>query len=300
MPPRRDRSASGHWRGSSSLPAARHPLPPGLRLRDLADLKTEELFALLFFSPELLKPRSFSVSERYRSYDSRYVRPERQQPAELVEDVRVIFGVQNHLVLVLPADIDQRLADRRERRQGSQGAVDVHPVLSGTGHHAADDEFLAVAESRVSLIFFLNPSCPRMSKSASTTAASSKDRIMSAFARSPKRRPTAPMMIDLPAPVSPEMTLRPPSKATFNSSMMAKLRMLSSASILPLPGSPRLGAAPSQFRPQDLQIAPVGRGDQRGECRDFRIVMVSPGLHGKGNLSVEGHGRPLLQRPDVT
>ncbi|EKD22262.1 MAG: hypothetical protein ACD_87C00077G0002 [uncultured bacterium] len=67
---------------------------------------------------------------------------------------------------------------------------------------------------------------------------------MSALARSPRRRPTAPMMIDLPAPVSPEMTLRPPSKAIFSSSMMAKLRMFSSLSILRLPGGPCLETAP--------------------------------------------------------
>src|SRR5512133_2805422 len=148
-----------------------------------------------------------------------------------------------------------------------------------------------------SLILFLNPSCSRMVKSASTTAASSKERIMSAFALSPNRRPTAPMMIDFPAPVSPEMMLRPPSKVTFNSSMMAKFRMFSSVSILPLPGGPRLRTAPPQFRPQDLQIAPMGGGDQGGDAARFPDRDGVSGFYGKRNLPVEGHGRPLLQGP---
>jgi hypothetical protein len=54
---------------------------------------------------------------------------QRQKAAELVKDIRVVFRVQDHLVLVLPADIDQRLAERRERRQGCQSAVDVHPAI---------------------------------------------------------------------------------------------------------------------------------------------------------------------------
>ncbi|KKW15914.1 MAG: hypothetical protein UY52_C0012G0001, partial [Parcubacteria group bacterium GW2011_GWC2_49_9] len=72
-----------------------------------------------------------------------------QQAAELIEDIRVILRVQNHLVLVLAADVDQRFPERRERRQGRQGAVDVYSVLAGSRYDPADDELLGVAQSEL-------------------------------------------------------------------------------------------------------------------------------------------------------
>jgi hypothetical protein len=48
-----------------------------------------------------------------------------------------------------------------------------------------------------------------LSNTPSTTARSAPVRMRSPLARSPSRRPNAPTMIDLPAPVSPDNTLNP-------------------------------------------------------------------------------------------
>ena len=73
-------------------------------------------------------------------------RVEAPQPAEFIENIPVIFRLQDHLMLVLPADVDQRFSDRGKRRQRRDIAVDVDPVFSGTGDDAADDQLIALAE----------------------------------------------------------------------------------------------------------------------------------------------------------
>jgi len=54
----------------------------------------------------------------------------RTQVPELVEDVDVALRVEQDLVLVLAADIDERFADLTEHGHGSQVPVDVDPVLA--------------------------------------------------------------------------------------------------------------------------------------------------------------------------
>src|SRR6185503_15603107 len=60
---------------------------------------------------------------------------------------------------------------------------------------------------------------------ASMVACVSPVRTRSDEARSPRRRPTASTMMDLPAPVSPVRTLNPGSNSTSTASMTARLRM---------------------------------------------------------------------------
>ena len=70
-----------------------------------------------------------------------------------------------------------------------------------------------------------------ISKNASTVAVSACVLIISVVALSPRSRLTAPIIIDFPAPVSPEITFRPSPKETCSSSIMAKFLMLNSLSI---------------------------------------------------------------------
>ena len=90
---------------------------------------------------------------------------------------------------------------------------------------------------------FVERRCPRSSSSSrisgrsltsntpSTVARSAPVRMTSAFARSPSSRPSAPTMIDLPAPVSPDSTLKPRASGSVSDSMIAKFLMRSSVSI---------------------------------------------------------------------
>ena len=60
-----------------------------------------------------------------------------------------------------------------------------------------------------------------ISKPASTTAVSSPVLSISVEAREPSTRPSASIRIDLPAPVSPVIRLRPGSKSTSSRSITA-------------------------------------------------------------------------------
>src|SRR5512137_2587066 len=69
------------------------------------------------------------------------------------------------------------------------------------------------------------------SNTPSTSARSHPARTASLSALLPSSRPTASMMIDLPAPVSPVSTLKPAVSCRRRRSMMAKSMMVSSESI---------------------------------------------------------------------
>ncbi|EKD22263.1 MAG: hypothetical protein ACD_87C00077G0003 [uncultured bacterium] len=64
-----------------------------IRLRDLTDLKTEEVLALRPCSPQLLKPVVFLVELTVPVIRLAVRRPKREQSAELVENIRVIVRV---------------------------------------------------------------------------------------------------------------------------------------------------------------------------------------------------------------
>jgi hypothetical protein len=49
----------------------------------------------------------------------------------------MIFGVENHLMFMLPADIDEQFADSREIGQRGRLPVDERPVFSAVGDDAA-------------------------------------------------------------------------------------------------------------------------------------------------------------------
>ena len=70
------------------------------------------------------------------------------------------------------------------------------------------------------------------SNTPSTVALSAPVRTKSLEARSPIRSPSAPTMIDFPAPVSPVSTLKPRASGSVTASMIARFRMRSSVSML--------------------------------------------------------------------
>src|SRR5687767_9618881 len=102
-------------------------------------------------------------------------------------------------------------------------------------------------------------SCPDASKTPSTVARSVPVRTTSAVPRSPRRRPSAPTMMDLPAPVSPVRTLKPGPSGRVSDSMIAKFLMRSSVS---MPGVVALRySAPAQLLSQGGEEAGAGETD---------------------------------------
>src|SRR5574341_150247 len=118
----------------------------------------------------------------------------------------------------------------------------------------------------------------KLSKSASTVASSSLWRMISAPPRSPETSPSAPRMIDLPAPVSPVMMFSPGPSSRTTSSITAKFLMRSSRSI----GS-SLSLAPLELFAQDFVVTARRQFDQRNRqtvvaCFDFVAVIQAHAL----------------------
>jgi hypothetical protein len=127
----------------------------------------------------------------------------RIRAAERVEDAPLRLGVEERLGLVLAVEVDEQPADLGEHARRHGRAV---------GPRARRPP---AAISRLSTTVCSSTSTPRSSSSSarssrpvtsnvpSTLARSAPVRIRSVLARSPRSRPRAPTMIDLPAPVSP-------------------------------------------------------------------------------------------------
>src|SRR5208282_140665 len=93
-----------------------------------------------------------------------------------------------------------------------------------------------------------------------TVVSSAPDLMIEVSVLSPRRSPSAPTRMDLPAPVSPLRMFKPGENFTDSLSMMAKLWTWSSSSI-------RL-SRPVELCPQDLvEGPPVGVHDPRLEGR---------------------------------
>src|SRR5918992_94930 len=95
------------------------------------------------------------------------------------------------------------------------------------------------------------------SNKASTVASSALCLMMSELPRSPEISPKAPRIIDLPAPVSPVMMLRPWPSCRTTSSMMAKFLIRSSRNMS------RLTFPPLQFLTQNFIITAARQLYQR-------------------------------------
>jgi len=110
---------------------------------DLADLKAEELFPL--GAVPVLRREIVPLRLEFPVLLVQGGKPGPLGPemAEFVEDIDVALQVEQHLVLVLAADVDERLADLAEHGHGGQIAVDVDPVLPRAGHHPLDDDLPA-------------------------------------------------------------------------------------------------------------------------------------------------------------
>ena len=105
-------------------------------------------------------------------------------------------GIEQHLMLVLAVQIDERAGGLAQR-----GAGDEAPSTKARLRPCAETSRRTITSP---------PSA--VSKTACTAAVSSPVRTRSALARPPTSSPTAPTRMDLPAPVSPVSTLKPGRK----------------------------------------------------------------------------------------
>ena len=129
-----------------------------------------------------------------------------------VQQLEMALGAEQRLMLVLSVDLHQALAHPRQGLHGGHLAVDVGARTAAVGGKRAADEQLALGgfgellgalgQRRLALEFehsfddgFIWPA-----------------RIISGEARPPSSSPSAVMMMVLPAPVSPESTLKPGPK----------------------------------------------------------------------------------------
>ncbi len=80
-----------------------------------------------------------------------------QNAAESVENVDVIFREENHLMFVLPADIDQRFADRGQIRQRRHLSVDLRLVLAGARDDPADHKVVPVGKPHPGQLLLKRP-----------------------------------------------------------------------------------------------------------------------------------------------
>src|SRR5690242_14004176 len=116
--------------------------------------------------------------------------------------------------------------------------------------------------------------------------------MTSALARSPSKSPSAPTMIDFPAPVSPVRTLNPGASGEASDSMIAKFRIRSSLSI----PHRLLAFRVSLGEPSPSQLLPERREERRaGEPNDQHVAFGAPNAErltaGKrgSHLAVDGH-----------
>ena len=122
------------------------------------------------------------------------------------------LGAEQRLLLVLAVDLHQALAHAREGLHGRHLAVDVGARAAALGDDVRRINNSRWPESADSGVPSGSGASPSSSNNPSTTASFCPPRIMSGEARPPSSRPSAVMMMVLPAPVSPESTLRPGPK----------------------------------------------------------------------------------------
>src|SRR5690349_23200116 len=114
------------------------------------------------------------------------------------------------------------------------------------------------------------------SNTPSTVARSAPLRMRSVLARSPSSRPSAPTMIDLPAPVSPDSTLKPRASGRVSDSMIAKFLMRSSVSMSAGIGYRTSAALAEAYRTQpEIYLIRRRRGDP-GPGASVAFLQSSP------------------------
>ena len=234
---RRCAPAARRWPGHSRS-AQQAPLPrraAAARL-DLAHLEPEEVDALGPLARRRLdRPRSgpqLAASSRTRSRDLRPLARQRRRYRSRISSCSA--GPKQRQVVALAVDVDQERAEPRQHPGGRRPAVDPGRAPAGGGDLATEDERCRPpARSRV---LEREPADVRATGNIGNVERRldarrfAPVRTTSAPTRSPSTAPSASMMIDLPAPVSPVRALKPGSKPTRSSSMMAKSRMASSSS----------------------------------------------------------------------
>src|SRR5688572_10051300 len=125
-----------------------------------------------------------------------------------------------------------------------------------------------------------------VSNTPSTVARSVPVRTTSAAPRSPSNKPSAPTMMDFPAPVSPVSTLNPGPSGSVSDSMIAKFLIRSSVSI---PGLISFrNSPPAELLPQRGKEA--GAGKPHDLDRALRPTDVERFSHSEGgaDLAVDG------------
>src|ERR1700722_13311606 len=124
-----------------------------------------------------------------------------------------------------------------------------------------------------------------MSNTPSTLARSVPVRTSSALARSPSRSPSAPTIIDFPAPVSPDRTLNPPASGRVTDSMIARFLTRSSVSMT---SSGVRDFAPAQLPTQTTEIrGPRKADDEHGELSAPDVEGVADDKR-RADLAVDG------------
>jgi hypothetical protein len=145
-----------------------------------------------------------------------------------VEQLKLVRALQQRLVLVLAVDLDQQLAQLAQLRQRRRPAVDPG-TRAAVGADDAPQLAAAPPSGPVSSSSF-SASQARAAglssseNSADSSARSAPWRTIPASARVPVRQSRASTSSDLPAPVSPETTVRRGSSASSTPLTTAKSR----------------------------------------------------------------------------
>ena len=182
--------------------------------------------------------------------------------AEGVEQVALPGGRQQPLLIVLAVDRDERLDHGRQACRGHRLVVDARDGASGRGQLAHADERLAgVAVHDSGGRTAPPPARPRRRSARATMSA-----------RPPLTRASASMTSDLPAPVSPVMTVSPAPSCTRTRSMSA--RSVTDSSSSAMSGRQQLGLA-SQQLPEREGAARLDEPDGLGTSAHPHLVALA-------------------------
>ncbi len=141
-------------------------------------------------------------------------RPAVHQPA-------VVLQVQQRLVLMLAVQVEEESGELVKVGARDRCGLDEERASPVGFQHPAEDDGALLSLDPVRGKPLRRLRVPRTDTMPETVVSSAPERMMEVSVLSPRRRPSAPTRIDLPAPVSPLRMFRPLVKRTCSLSMMA-------------------------------------------------------------------------------
>jgi hypothetical protein len=189
--------------------------------RELFDLKAQQIEPLGPFLSRRLQCTELLIEYAVFAKRRRDRLREIGMSAVGVQKIALRIGPQERLMGVLAVDVDQEVAEVAQLSAGGGSAVDIGARTTVAHDQAAHQTVPVFVEVLLGQPGACAGDRPR-SKPATISARSQPARIMAASALSPRARPKASIMIDLPAPVSPVSAVMPDVHSSSSELTMAR------------------------------------------------------------------------------